>query len=73
MIQSQTPVGTEEVANAIGCSRVTAWRVCRDNIGFAFRFGKAFKVPLEHIERVKRGETPAQIAASYRSNEQEAA
>jgi hypothetical protein len=73
MKQLEAPVKTAELAKIFNCSRVTAWRICRDNIGLAWKFADTFVVPQEHIERIKRGETPAQIAASYRLHEQEAA
>ncbi len=57
---------TEAAAPELGTSRVTVWRVCRDNPGFAVRLGGTFRIPIEHIERVKRGETPAAIAAQVR-------
>lgn len=58
---------TTELAEAAGVCRVSAWRACRANPGFALRLGGSYRIPAEHIERVKRGETPAQIAADVRA------
>lgn len=58
---------TEEVAAETGTSRTSAWRACRDNPGFAVRLGGTYRIPPEHLARVLKGETPAQIAAEVRS------
>ena len=58
---------TEAAASELGTSRVTVWRVCRDNAGFAIRLGGTYRIPAEHVERVRRGETPAAIAAEVRA------
>jgi hypothetical protein len=58
---------TEAAAPELGTSRVTVWRVCRNNPGFAVKLGGTFRIPAEHIERVKRGESPATIAAEVRA------
>lgn len=58
---------TEAAAPELGTSRITVWRVCRDNPGFAVRLGGTYRIPAEHIERVKRGESPAAIAAEVRA------
>lgn len=58
---------TSELAEASGVTRVSAWRACRANPGFALRIGGSYRIPAEHLERVKRGETPAQIAAEVRA------
>jgi hypothetical protein len=59
---------TSELAAEIEQSRVTVWRACRDNPGFALRLGKSFRIPQHHVDRLMRGETPAQIAADVRVN-----
>ena len=61
-------VGTPELAEATGMSRSTAWRACVENPGFAFKLrdGGRFSIPWDHIERVRRGESPAEIAAKAR-------
>jgi len=59
---------TESAAQEVGTSRLTVWRTCRDNPGFAVRMGGTYKIPPEHIERVKRGERPSDIAAEVRAN-----
>lgn len=64
---SVTFVSTTDLAKAAGVCRVSAWRACRANPGFALRIGGSYRIPAEHIERVKRGETPAQIAADVRA------
>lgn len=67
-------LSTTQLAEMLGESRTTAWRVCKDNLGFAMKFGRSYKVPLAHYERVRRGETPAAIAADVKSShEQQAA
>lgn len=58
---------TEAAAAETGTSRTSVWRACRDNPGFGVRIGGAYRIPPEHLARVKRGETPAQIAAEVRS------
>ena len=60
-------LSTKELAERLDESRTTAWRVCKDNLGFAIKFGRSYKVPLAHYERVRRGETPAAIAADVKS------
>lgn len=59
---------TAALARETGYSRVTAWKACRDNPGFALRLGKTYMIPETHLDRLRRGETPAQIAAAVRSN-----
>ena len=58
---------TADLAAGAGVSRVSAWRACRDNPGFAVRIGSAFRIPAEHLDRVARGDTPAAIAAEVRA------
>ena len=66
-MESRKFVSTADLAARAGISRVTAWKVCKDNPGFAFRPGAAFRIPVEHIDRIARGETPAAIAAEVRA------
>jgi hypothetical protein len=61
-------LSTAQLAEMLGESRTTAWRVCKDNLGFSMKFGRSYKVPLSHYERVRRGETPAAIAADIKSS-----
>jgi hypothetical protein len=61
-------IGTAEYAAEFGIGYGSAWRTCKNNPGFAIRPGAEFLIPREHVERVKRGETPAAIAAGVRSN-----
>jgi hypothetical protein len=58
---------TADLAAGAGISRVSAWRACRDNPGFAVRVGSAYRIPAEHLDRIARGETPAAIAAEVRA------
>jgi hypothetical protein len=60
-------LSTEEGAIETGNCRGTLVTACRKNPGFAIRVGHAYKIPREHLERVKAGETPAQIAAEVRA------
>ena len=60
---TETYMTTAEAGRETGHSRTTFWRICRDHPGFAIKLGKTYQVPLSHIQRVKRGDTPAQIAA----------
>ena len=57
---------TRQAAKLTGASSVTWWRACLNNHGFAFRINKKFYIPRDHVERVRLGETPAQIAAEVR-------
>ncbi len=50
-----------------GHSRQTIWRACHQHPGFATCVGTGFKIPDEHIQRVKRGEHPRDIAAAVRA------
>ena len=54
---------TGEAADAAGVSRATARRACKENPGFAVRIGGAYRIPIEHLDRLRAGERPAQIAA----------
>lgn len=58
---------SDEVAAVIGKCRNTVVRVCEQNPGFGFRFGRAWRIPRSHVDRVLRGEMPAQIAAEVRA------
>lgn len=60
-------LSSDMTAQEFGVSRCTVWRICRDNPGFAVRLGKDFKIPREHAERAKAGESVAAIAASVRA------
>lgn len=46
------------------CTPVTIWRWCREFPGFALKVGTHNRIPVEHIDRLKSGETAAQIAAN---------
>lgn len=59
---------TEAAADALGLSRASVWRACRSHLGFAVRLNGSYRIPVEHIRRVKAGETAAQIAADVRSS-----
>ena len=68
---SETPkfVTTAAFAAAVGVSPTTIWRTCVDYPGFGIqlRRGGYFHIPAEYIERVLRGESPADIAAKVRA------
>jgi excisionase family DNA binding protein len=57
-------VTTAQLAEVMGCSRITAWRVAKQNRGFSVKFGGRYTIPRSNVERVLAGETPEQIAAS---------
>lgn len=57
-------LSTSELAQLMHCSRITAWRVARENPGFSVKFGGRYSIPREHVQRVLNGETPKEIAAS---------
>lgn len=59
---------TAQLAAELNRSRTTVWRACCQNPGFAIRLGHEFRIPNAHIERLKRGETAAQIAATVRAD-----
>jgi len=59
-------LSTTEAAQALSSSKPTVLRVCKANPGFAFRFGGMWKIPAEHIARLKAGASVAQIAAAAR-------
>lgn len=59
-------VTTAELARRTGISRITAWRTCSRNPGFAIRAGGTYRIPECHVQRVERGELPAAIAADAR-------
>jgi hypothetical protein len=61
-------LSTDEAAAELGVCRGTVLSVLKNNPGFGFRFANAFRVPRSHIERVKLGERPADIAAQVRSS-----
>ena len=58
---------TAGAAAEIGFSRSAVWGACRDNPGFAVRLGGSYRIPREHVEAVKRGESVAAIAAAVRA------
>jgi hypothetical protein len=60
-------LSTKELANLLGEERTVAWRVCRDNLGFSIKFGRSYKVPFSHYERVRNGERPEDIAAEVKA------
>lgn len=59
---------TDEAAAVLGVSRGTVIGICHKYPGFAWRIGRAFKIPAEHVERVLRGDTPADISAQVRAD-----
>jgi hypothetical protein len=74
MSQSSNPLSsshrylsTTQAAELTGASRTTWWRACLANPGLGVRVQKQFYIPREHVERVKLGDAPAQIAAEVRS------
>ena len=60
-------LSTTDIAKMLGLSRTSAWRVCEKNLGFSIKFGRGYKVPESHMERVMLGETPEAIADDVRS------
>ena len=64
-MQSLRFVSTAELARRTGVSRITAWRTCMRNPGFAVRVGGTFRIPEAHVRRVERGELPAAIAVVW--------
>ena len=60
---SQKYLSTAALADEFEGSRTTAWRLCRAHPGFAIKFGRSFKIPEGHVERLRKGETPEAIAA----------
>lgn len=58
---------TDQAAEAMGCSRNTVIDVCKKNPGFGFQFARNYRIPRTHIERVMQGESPADVAASTKS------
>jgi hypothetical protein len=67
VMQSQKFVSTAELASRTGVSRITAWRTCVSNPGFAVRVGGTFRIPEAHVQRVEGGDAPAAIAAEARA------
>ena len=70
---AESYLSTTEMSKETGHSRATAWRICRDNPGFGIKLGKTYRVPMSHIERVKRGDSSVQIAAEVISGGRQAA
>ena len=64
MRQESDYLTTGEAATELGVSRGTVWRACKMMPGFAVRLWGAYRIPRSHIERIKRGETPQDIAAT---------
>lgn len=60
-------LSTTQASEKSGPSRTAWWRACVAHPGLGIRLGKQFYIPVEHVERVRRGETPAQIAAEARA------
>jgi len=60
-------LSTAQLAELLGVSRCVAWRTCKDNLGFSIKFGRSYKVPFSHYERVRNGERPEDIAAEVRA------
>ena len=67
MTEPKSWLTTEDAAPEVGTSRTTMWRVCRDNPGFGVRAGGSYRIPAEHIARVKAGELPEAIATEARA------
>jgi hypothetical protein len=68
VMQSEKFVSTSELAIRTGVSRITAWRTCVHNPGFAVRVGGTFRIPEIHVQRVEGGDLPAAIAAEARAH-----
>ncbi len=60
-------VSTSELGRRTGVSRITAWRICDRHRGFGVKAGGTFRIPIDHVERVLRGERPADIAREARN------
>ena len=58
---------SDETAAELGVCKATVLSVLKNNPGFGFRFANAFRIPRSHVERVKQGENPADIAAQVRA------
>ena len=58
---------TDEVAAITRTTRNSVIKCLVSNPGFGFRFGRAWKIPRANVDRVLRGETPAQVAADVRA------
>ena len=59
-------LSTVEFGRRVGMSATSAWRVCQRHPGFAIRAGGTYRIPVNHAERVERGERPDEIAANAR-------
>lgn len=57
---------TTTAAAETGFHPSTLWRACRRHPGFAVTLGGQYRIPPEHVARLKAGETVEQIAASVR-------
>jgi len=57
---------TTEAASALALSRPTVLRVCKKYPGFGFLFGGSWRIPADHILKVKAGVPVADIAAAAR-------
>ncbi len=60
-------LSTAEASKKTGPSRTSWWRACVAHPGLGLRLGNKWHIPAEHVERVKRGDNPAQIAAEARA------
>ena len=60
-------LSTEQAGFELGFHRNAHARACRENPGFGVRLNGSYRIPRDHIERVKAGDTPAQIAAEVRA------
>lgn len=61
-------VSTERGAPQLGVSPATLRRICARFPGFAIRVGGQYRIPLQHVLRVRAGESPAAISAEVRAN-----
>jgi excisionase family DNA binding protein len=59
-------LSTEQAAQALGASRVTVWRACQRHPGFGWRVGGFYKIPRSHVEAIRSGQSPADIAKAVR-------
>lgn len=73
MIQKTETLSPKTAAAELGSSEGTVRRACRDNPGFAWRVNSAYFIPRAHVERLKLGETAAEIAADVQARARGAA
>ena len=69
MTQARKLVTTVAFGAAVGVSSNIVRRLCDDYPGFGFRLRQRgrFYIPAEYIERMLRGESPAEIVAQVRA------